>query len=264
MNNPHRGYSASKKYFCFIICRSARFFGTSWVKRVHESMECKNCGQKAIKRGKTKSGRQRFSCRACGCCFEDGYVYMAYHPDINSRIVAYLKEGVGIRGTARLLKISKTTVLRRILEIAANVPRPKLSESHQSYEMDELRTYIRSKQNEVWICYAINRKTREVVDFVVGRRTKKNLSQVTEILLLLHPRYIFTDGLNTYRSLIPKNVHRVGKWGTLRIERMNLTLRTHVRRLFRRTIGFSFSLGALQACLKIYFWGIREAIQLFK
>ncbi|OYU93847.1 MAG: transposase, partial [Bacteroidetes bacterium B1(2017)] len=39
------------------------------------------------------------------------------------------------------------------------------------------------------------------------------------------------------------------------IERMNLTLRTHLKRLNRRSIAFSRSVVVLSAVLRIYFWG---------
>ncbi|WP_255539589.1 IS1 family transposase [Flavobacterium sp. CLA17] len=38
------------------------------------------------------------------------------------------------------------------------------------------------------------------------------------------------------------------------MERKNLTLRTHLKRLNRRTICFSKSLVVFTAVLKIYFW----------
>jgi insertion element IS1 protein InsB len=44
--------------------------------------------------------------------------------------------------------------------------------------MDELRTYIGNKENECWIIYAINKLTKEVIDFAVGRRTKETISKV--------------------------------------------------------------------------------------
>jgi len=39
--------------------------------------------------------------------------------------------------------------------------------------------------------------------------------------------------------LIPPEQHQLGKDNTWRIERTNLTLRTHIKRLHRKTICFS-------------------------
>ena len=65
---------------------------------------------------------------------------------------------------------------------------------------------------------------------------------------------IFTDRLKNYRYLIDEKVHSVKRFGTNHIERKNLTLRTHLKRLNRRTICYSKSLVVLIAILKIYFW----------
>ena len=50
------------------------------------------------------------------------------------------------------------------------------------------------------------------------------------------------------------SLHSVKRFGTNHIERKNLTLRTHLKRLNRGTICFSRSLIVLNAVLKIYFW----------
>uniref|UniRef100_UPI00166D2F5C IS1 family transposase n=1 Tax=Aquaticitalea lipolytica TaxID=1247562 RepID=UPI00166D2F5C len=71
---------------------------------------------------------------------------------------------------------------------------------------------------------------------------------------MLQPDKIYTDRLNVYPSLIPKSIHRRFQYCTNKIERMNLTLRTHIKRLSRKTICFSKSEKYLEAHLKIYFW----------
>ncbi|MEW9889809.1 MAG: IS1 family transposase [Candidatus Symbiodolus clandestinus] len=48
-----------------------------------------------------------------------------------------------------------------------------------------------------------------------------------------------TDGWPNYLPLLPKSKQLVGKIFTQRIERHNLTLRTWIKRLARRTICFS-------------------------
>uniref|UniRef100_UPI0038B39A68 IS1 family transposase n=1 Tax=Flavobacterium soli TaxID=344881 RepID=UPI0038B39A68 len=50
------------------------------------------------------------------------------------------------------------------------------------------------------------------------------------------------------------NPPQEGNFGTNHIERNNLTLRTHLKRLNRRAICFSKSLIVLVFVLKIYFW----------
>ncbi len=162
-----------------------------------------------------------------------------------------------MRGIGYLLTISVSSVVRYIRRISAVIAKPTHAECQQVYEVDEMQTYIGSKQevNRVYIMYCINRATREVISFIVGRRTKENLNKLVNAVLELSPKRICTDGLNIYRSIISPPLHSVSKYGTNRIERKNLSLRTDLKRLSRRTICFSRSLPMLVACLRIYFWG---------
>jgi IS1 family transposase len=56
-----------------------------------------------------------------------------------------------------------------------------------------------------------------------------------------------------YRFLIAKKLHSTYLHATNHIERKNLTICIHLKRLNRKTICFSRSLVLLTAILKIYF-----------
>ncbi len=107
---------------------------------------CQHCTGKCIKAGKERSGKQRYKCTTCGKRQVKSYTYNAYDKNLNANIVALTKEGVGIRGTARLLKISQNTVLSRIKKIASEIKEPMLSLGKE-YEVDELRTYVKKKES---------------------------------------------------------------------------------------------------------------------
>ncbi len=70
---------------------------------------------------------------------------------------------------------------------------------------------------------------------------------------MLNPQQIYTDRLNIYRSLVPKPLHKIVRYGTNRIERKNLTLRTHIKHLSIRTLCYSRSNVYLEAHLNLYF-----------
>ena len=93
--------------------------------------------RKMIKYGKTKSGNQRYICRSCGKTRVENYAYLAYKEDIDQNIIQLNKESLGIRSTARILKISATTLLKRIVSIAGSIIKPIISKS-KTYEIDEL------------------------------------------------------------------------------------------------------------------------------
>ncbi|GGF10474.1 hypothetical protein GCM10011518_19580 [Flavobacterium limi] len=48
----------------------------------------------------------------------------------------FTKEGLGIRSTARILKISATTLLKRIVSIARSISKPIISRG-KIYEVDD-------------------------------------------------------------------------------------------------------------------------------
>lgn len=226
-----------------------KFNLSSCIKCVGEQNSLKI--NKVVKAGFTKAGKQRFRCKACGKTSIANYTYRAYQPNLNHNIVQLTKEGMGIRSSARFLKISTTTLLKRILSIADKLKLPVISIG-KSYEVDELCTFVKRKSKPIWIVCAYERESKRVVSFCTGNRTNQTLSIVLKTLRFAKASYIFTDGLKNYRYLIDKAVHQVVRYGTNRIERFNLTLRTHLKRLNRRTICFSRSITVLNAMLKIY------------
>lgn len=170
-------------------------------------------------------------------------------------LVKLNNEGVGINGIARIMGISKAHIVKKLKQVADRVKRPLVNEDQQEYEVDEMHTYIGNKSNACYIGYALNKVTKQVIDFVVGSRTKENLKSVIGSVIKLSPKRIFTDKLNIYRGLIEKNIHAISAFSTNHIERFNLTLRTHLKRLARRTLCYSKSIEMLKNCLRIYFWG---------
>lgn len=227
---------------------------TRCIKGADEIMKCPYCKRLSVKNGKSRSGKQRYHCRYCKRYFIDFYTRLSYQPQTNDKIIRLLKEGLGISNLSRFLKISKSTILRRILLISEAIKRPPII-FNRTYEVDELWTFIGTKANPTWIIYAICRETKEVFDFTIGVRSNENIVKLTGLLLLSNPVKVFTDRLLNYKTLIPSCIHHVRRGGTNHIERRNLTLRTNFKRTTRRTICFSKSSKMLSACLKIYFWG---------
>jgi Transposase and inactivated derivatives, IS1 family len=216
-------------------------------------MQCKYCNAICVKKGVYKS-KQLFQCSSCKKYQRNLYSYKKTSEEDLKQIVVLNNEGLGIRSIGRVLHVSPATIQRKIFQIANGIVKPIIYETQQEYEVDELCTFIKSNKpcNYVYIAYAINKRTKRVIDFVIGQRSKEILRPFIDKLLALSPKKIFTDKLNTYTSLIPASVHRCYEYCTNRIERFNLTLRTHLKRLTRKTLCYSKSLGMLQSCIKLY------------
>ncbi|MDD2797382.1 MAG: IS1 family transposase [Bacteroidales bacterium] len=222
--------------------------------RIGDKILCPHCASNRIlKGGKTINHKQRYNCKECKKRFIINYTYNACKSQINQQIILLTKEGLGIRSTARVLQISATTLLKRIISIASHIAQPPIAKG-RTYEVDEMRTYIGKKSRLRWIVYALDRESRAVVDFNVGRRTNRTLNRVIISLELSQAVTVYTDKLQNYRYLIAKTIHNTHLHSTNHIERHNLSLRTHLKRLNRKTICFSRSMVVLIAVLRIYFW----------
>ncbi len=218
--------------------------------------QCIHCNYSyCIKAGITSQNKQRYQCKRCRKKFVMNYSYNAYHKGTNHNIQQLIKEGVGINSISRLLSISKTTVLKKILIIASAVVKPPIPKDI-TIEIDELKTYTKSKTNERWVVAAYCRETKKVIDYKVGRRTTKTLQCIIDTLLFANPKKIYSDRLNIYPKLIPKHLHSTKRRETNHIERKFLDLRTHIKRLGRKSINGAQKDKYTDAILRIYFWGI--------
>lgn len=216
-------------------------------------MKCNYCKSACNKAGKQHNGVQKYRCISCLKYQQQIYVYKAYKTNMDERLIRCLKAGCGIRGIRSILEISCTTIISRIREIASCLE-SNYTGCRKTYEMDELYTFIGNKNKPCWIIYAIDRINGAIVNMKVGNRSRENVKEVVDSVLRFFPRKIYTDRLNIYPGLIDKSIHKAGRYLTNKIERFNLTLRTHLKRLNRSTICYSRKADMLESCLKIYFW----------
>lgn len=217
-------------------------------------MKCRYCkSENVVKNGFQSNGCRKYCCKDCLRYFQESYIYQSSIVE-DKQIITLTKESCGIRSIGRILNISPSTVIRRIKKIASKLERPYPILKGKIYEVDELFTYLRDKDNRICVAYSYEPKTGFVMDISVGTRCKQTLRRVTETLILSEAKIIYTDGLDLYKQLIPDSIHKKHRRCTNHIERQNLTLRTHLKRLNRRTICYSKSLTMLLAVVKIYFW----------
>ena len=113
------------------------------------AISCNNCKGLIIKYGSVKD-HQRYKCKSYNHTQMGFYKNIACNLFISNNIISLLKEGCGIRSIARLLNISPNTVIRRIKTIASNIKKPAIV-MNKTYEMDELKTYVKRKSRECWV-----------------------------------------------------------------------------------------------------------------
>jgi transposase-like protein len=82
------------------------------------AVKCPHChSDNVVKRGKSDNGAQRYLCKNDACAhrsFRVDYVYRGRLPEVKQTIMEMALNGSGIRDTARVLRVSPTTVIQEL------------------------------------------------------------------------------------------------------------------------------------------------------
>lgn len=221
---------------------------------------------------------------------------MAYNltDETRKQIFHLLVEGNGIRSIRRIVGASTNTIMKfqteiynKIIEIntcVSNLHCPQI-------EADEVKTYVDSRwQSEqkvgggwCWIFIALDRTSRMIVDFHVGKRDANSARDFIDKVSarLNKTTSISTDCLKSYVSAVQKTgsnifaddeqwprsyyvdlvraralfpTEKYGRAITNRVESQNGLLRQHVSRLTRNTRCISKSREKLEEHITLYFF----------
>ena len=162
------------------------------------------------------------------------------HPQHRARA-----EGVEAEGLGRFKKTEKTTSKVNVKYLtgagAGGVEAEMVCwEQTEAAELDEMWSFAQNKGSQCWPWLAIDRKTSAVLAYAFGRRQDK---EFRELKALLESFGISMSCTGDWGGYIDASRHTVGKKHTQAIERKNLTFRTRIKRLSRRTICFSKSVA---------------------
>jgi len=108
-------------------------------------------------------------------------------------------------------------------------------------EVDEMWSFVESKDHQRWLWHAIEHQTGQVLAYVCGTREDEVFLELKALLKPFGITRFYTDGWGAYRRHLDPAKHTVGKQHTQKIERKHTTLRARIKRLVRKTICFSRS-----------------------
>jgi insertion element IS1 protein InsB len=111
----------------------------------------------------------------------------------------------------------------------------------EAAEVDERWSFVKSQAPQRWLWQALDHLTGVVLAYALGSRADTVFVQLQTLLTPFGLVHFYTDGVGVYERHLPASAHTVGKSNTQPIERKHLTLRTRIKRLARKTIGFSKS-----------------------
>ncbi|PHM50719.1 transposase [Xenorhabdus miraniensis] len=118
--------------------------------------------------------------------------------------------------------------------------------------MDEQWSFVGNKKQRDWLWYAFDIKRKQVIARVFGPRNDETCRKRLDLLAPFNIRFMTTDNWGSYAREIEPEKYLVGKIFTQRIERHNLTLRIHIKRLARRTICYSRSIEIHEKLMGAY------------
>lgn len=107
-------------------------------------------------------------------------------------------------------------------------------------EVDEQWSLSLIKKQQCCLWYAWEPRLKRIIAHTFGRRNKETLRQLLTLLSRFNVAFWCTDKFCAY-EILPKQKHVANKFYTQRIERENLNLRNRLKRLNRKTLGYSKS-----------------------
>ncbi|HMB92981.1 MAG TPA: IS1 family transposase, partial [Rhodothermales bacterium] len=121
--------------------------------------------------GHTTYGAQRCLCHDC-------HKTRVLVPRRDKSLFAFIerawRERLSLRTIARIFKVSLQSVLLLLRHLAQSLPALKRSlmpkQPGDVLELDELYSFVGSKQEKRWLWIALCRRTRQVVAFAIGAR----------------------------------------------------------------------------------------------
>lgn len=100
-------------------------------------------------------------------------------------------------------------------------------------------SFVQNKDNQRWLWLAIDHNNSTILAFTFGKRKDEVFRELKEILAPFGVTMFYSDDWGSYVRNLNVSEHTISKKNTQKIERKNLTLRTRIKRLTRKTICFS-------------------------
>jgi len=137
----------------------------------YEEVPCPSCASRHVKKnGTTANRKQKYRCLDCRRQFITSYTYQGCIKFVRDLVVPMTLNSSGIRDISRVLRVSTNTVLKTLRERAAMILEPRLPARIKNLEVDELWSFIGNKSTQCWLWYALNRATKRIAAYVLGRR----------------------------------------------------------------------------------------------
>ena len=208
---------------------------------------CSRCkSPNVVRNGRDYKGSQKYHCKACGR-YGTLNPQQGYDAPRRAQVKRGVLERLSLRGLERLMSISRRTIQRWLSRWIADVPPLETSlvpaDIEDVLELDELWSFVGSKDQPRWLWLALCRRTRQVVAYWIGERSEMDALQLWRRI----PRDYslcasFSDRWHPYLHVFDRERHRMvdkSEGETNHVERWFNTLRQRLARFTRKTLAFS-------------------------
>jgi insertion element IS1 protein InsB len=229
---------------------------------------CPGCGSIQFKKnGHIHTGKQHHQCKACGRQFVATAANRRIAHEQRALMTHLLCERISLRGICRAVGVSLTWLLHLMVESFAACPEhldarlpgepTAVVIRRLEAEADAMWSFVGKKADKQWVWMAMDAKTRQIMAFHVGDRSRESGLQLWgKVPEVYQQQAVFhTDLYDVYKGIIPPERHNaITKQArkTHHIERFNNTLRQRVPRLVRETLSFSKKLANHIGAIKFF------------
>jgi len=229
---------------------------------------CPSCSSTDTKKnGHIHNGNQNHFCNACGRQFVENPEQILISDAQRERIGKLLLERIPLRGICRVEGVSLRWLLGFMVDLYNQLPddlnfqvkaqAEELIIYTLESEIDEMFSFVSQKTNKQWIWMALDVKSRHIIAFHVGDRSRQSAKALWKSIPQSYRNNatFYTDGWQAYEGVIPQKQHRLGNKQrriTNHIERFNCTLRQRASRLVRQSLSFSKKLANLIGAIKYF------------
>jgi insertion element IS1 protein InsB len=221
---------------------------------------CPRCqSPKHKNNGHIHNGKQNYQCHDCGRQFVDGFEQALVSADTRALIERLLVERISLRGICRAVGVNLKWLLGFLVRCFEALPDHLHAQpvtchgdvmiQQLAVEADDMSSFVHKKANKPWIWIAMDAKTRQVMAFHIGDRSRKSAKRLWAKIPQAYRQHV------VYAGVIPAAQHRaISKLArkTNHLERFNNTLRQRVSRLVREALSFSKKLAHHVGAIKLF------------
>jgi IS1 family transposase len=188
---------------------------------------CPRCKSSKYKRnGHIYNGKQNHHCHDCGRQFVQCFAHYLISEETRALIKRLLVERISLRGICRAVGVALKWLVGFLVQCFEALPdhlhiqpvsaTPDVLIQRLEVEADEMASFVQKKAHKQWIWIAMDAKSRQVIAFHVGDRSRRSAKRLWAKIPHAYRQHatFYTDQYVVYDGVIPAAQHRaISKFG---------------------------------------------------